>query len=186
MHGAGGTAQQGLELLVDEADGRPVILLAPQAAGKSWDLITQGRFGEDVEFLDECLAQIFDEYPVAEEQVAIGGFSDGASYALSVGLTNGQLFRSILAFSPGFAAPARFEEQPRVFLSHGTEDRVLPIEPCGRTVKRLLDSRDIAVHFHEFQGGHTVPRAIREAALEFMLQAGGTPAQKRPISDLHL
>lgn len=30
------------------------------------------------------------------------GFSDGASYALSLGLPNGNLFSHIVAFSPGF------------------------------------------------------------------------------------
>jgi phospholipase/carboxylesterase len=34
--------------------------------------------------------------------VALGGFSDGASYALSLDLTNGDLFASLIAFSPGF------------------------------------------------------------------------------------
>lgn len=33
--------------------------------------------------------------------VAIGGFSDGASCALSLGLVNGDLFTHVMAFSPG-------------------------------------------------------------------------------------
>ena len=33
------------------------------------------------------------------------GFSDGASYALSLGAANGDLFTHIAAFSPGFMRP---------------------------------------------------------------------------------
>jgi hypothetical protein len=52
-------------------------------------------------------------------RLAVGGFSDGTSYALSLGLTNGDLFSHVLAFSPGFAVPARRRGRPRLFLSHG-------------------------------------------------------------------
>jgi predicted esterase len=35
--------------------------------------------------------------------LAVSGFSDGASYALSIGPANGDLFTHVMAFSPGFA-----------------------------------------------------------------------------------
>ncbi len=47
-------------------------------------------------------------------RVGIGGFSDGASYALSLGLTNGDLFTHVLAFSPGFMRPASQVGRPKV------------------------------------------------------------------------
>lgn len=58
--------------------------------------------------------------------LAIGGFSDVASYALSVGITKGRLFTHVLGFSPGFMAPTHQPDSPRVFISHGTSDEVLP------------------------------------------------------------
>ena len=64
--------------------------------------------------------------------VTVCGFSDGASYALSIGLANGDLFGHVLAWSPGFVAPPEFVGRPRVFVSHGTDDRVLPIDRCSR------------------------------------------------------
>jgi phospholipase/carboxylesterase len=63
------------------------------------------------------------------------GFSDGASYALSLGLTNGDLFRHVIAFSPGFMAPAARRGEPPVFVSHITRDGVLPI---GVTSHRIV------------------------------------------------
>ena len=61
----------------------------------------------------------------------------GASYALSVGLTNGDLFSDILAFSPGFMAPAVRHGAPNIFISHGTQDTVLPIDRCSRRIRIL-------------------------------------------------
>ena len=51
-----------------------------------------GRYGSDIAFIDRALAQIFNRNAIDPSKVAIAGFSDGASYALSVGLTNGDLF----------------------------------------------------------------------------------------------
>ena len=36
-------------------------------------------------------------------RIAMAGFSDGASYSLSVGLANGDLFSAVFGFSPGLA-----------------------------------------------------------------------------------
>ena len=66
---------------------------------------------------------------------AVSGFSDGASYALSLGVANGDLFDSVIAFSPGVLAPRVSKGRPRFFVSRGTEDQVLPI---GRTSRRLV------------------------------------------------
>jgi predicted esterase len=77
-------------------------------------------------------------YAIDPARVAIGGFSDGASYALSLGLTNGDLFSHVLAFSPGFMAPAGQEGSPRIFVSHGTRDAVLPIDRCSRRIVPTL------------------------------------------------
>ena len=50
------------------------------------------------------------------------------SYALSIGITNSGLFREIIAFSPGFMAPAGEVDRPRIYISHGVHDQVLPID----------------------------------------------------------
>ncbi|GAB3936403.1 hypothetical protein GCM10027614_12850 [Micromonospora vulcania] len=102
LHGAGGNARQGLDLLSPVADAHHLLLLAPQAAASSWDLIA-GGFGVDVRRIDGLLSTVFDGYPVRD--VTFGGFSDGASYALSLGLANGDLVDRVVAFSP--ASPHR-------------------------------------------------------------------------------
>jgi predicted esterase len=166
LHGAGGDAQGGLFPLLDLADAAGIILVAPESRGRTWDVI-MGRYGLDVEFVDRALAQAFDRYTVDPAHLAVGGFSDGASYALSLGLTNGDLFSHVLAFSPGFMAPARREGAPRIFVSHGTRDEVLPIDMCSRRLVPALQRAGYQVRYEEFDGPHTVPPAISAEALDW-------------------
>ncbi len=168
LHGAGGRAAHGLALLHGLADAAGLVLLAPASRGRTWDVIL-GGFGPDVAALDAALAAAFARCAVDPGRVALGGFSDGASYALSLGLTNGDLFTHVLAFSPGFLAPARRVGAPRCYVSHGTRDAVLPIGPCSRRIVPRLERAGYAVRYREFDGPHTVPPAVaREAVAWFV------------------
>ena len=162
LHGAGGSARQGLRLMLTVAQSRRLLLVAPKSAAATWDLISSG-FGPDVRRLDQVLSEVLGGYPV--DRMSIGGFSDGASYALTLGVTNGDLFDSVLAFSPGFAAPTVTHGRPRVFISHGDEDRVLPIDRCSRPLVRRLRRSGYDVTYEEFHGAHEVPdHIVRQAS----------------------
>ncbi|MFI6781325.1 alpha/beta hydrolase [Micromonospora sp. NPDC050276] len=165
LHGAGGSGRQGLDLLFSVADAHHLLLVAPESSAASWDLIA-GGFGADVGRIDALLATIFDGYPVRD--VTFGGFSDGASYALSLGLANGDLVDAVLAFSPGFAAPPVTHGQPRIFISHGVDDRVLPIDVCSRRLVPHLRDRGYDVTYEEFPGGHDIPTPIRDSATTWL------------------
>jgi len=171
LHGAGATAQHGLDLLIGQADDAGLILVAPSSQRETWDLLL-GGYGPDVAWIDRVLAEVFQRLPVDPTRLAVGGFSDGASYALSLGLTNGDLFSHVLAFSPGFAAPARRRGRPRLFLSHGTRDRVLPIHACSRRLVPELRQTGYQVRYREFEGGHVIPPAIVLDAVAWL----GSPA----------
>jgi len=77
------------------------VIVAPDSRGRTWDAI-EGRMGPDVEFIDTALRSVFAHVRVNPARVAMAGFSDGASYALGLGLANGDLFSHVIAFSPGF------------------------------------------------------------------------------------
>jgi phospholipase/carboxylesterase len=167
LHGAGGDAQGGMSLLQAFADEFGLLLLAPASQSSTWDVIRSG-FGPDVTMIDQALAEVWSRYNVDRARIGIGGFSDGASYALSLGLTNGDLFSHVIAFSPGFMAPADQRGTPQVYISHGTHDDVLPIERCSRRLVPLLKRSDYDVVYHEFDGPHAVPASIaREATAWF-------------------
>ena len=133
-------------------------------------------YGVDVAFLDRALAQVFDRYDVDPARVVIGGFSDGASYALSLGLANGRLFRRILAFSPGFAVPPSFDGKPPVFVAHGEADQILPIESTSRRLVPGLRRRGYEVTYVEFRDDHRVRDDVVEEAFAWM----GSPLRRSP------
>ncbi|MBA2246096.1 MAG: phospholipase [Gemmatimonadetes bacterium] len=170
FHGAGGHAEHGLGPLLELADAAGLILLAPASRGSTWDVILR-EYGPDVEVVERALATVFGHYAVDPVGVAVGGFSDGASYALSLGITNGDLFTHVLAFSPGFMAPAAQHGAPRVFISHGTCDTGLPIERCSRRLAPALERAGYDMRYVEFEGGHTVPREVADEAVEWFLAA---------------
>ena len=167
FHGARSSARAGLRLL----DASGAVLLAPQSSGSTWDVIERG-FGPDVKRLDGALASVFATCPIDPERVAFGGFSDGASYALSLGLCNGDLVTHILAFSPGYVVAPEPLGRPRIFVTHGIADAVLPIDRCGRTVVSRLRGAGYDVTYEEFDGGHVVAHA-REAVEWFSADRAG-------------
>jgi predicted esterase len=113
---------------------------------------------------------VFAGHPVG--RVAVGGFSDGASYALAIGLANGDLADAVVAFSPGFLAPPVTVGRPRVWVAHGTADRVLPVDACGRRVVRALAREGYPVTYEEFDGGHVVRPGDVTTAVSWWLAPG--------------
>ena len=166
FHGAGGSAQDTLHRVQEQVSAAGALLLAPTSLGSTWDLLT-GGLGRDVAALDAALEQVFATYAVG--RVAFGGFSDGGSYALSLGLAHGDLVEAVLASSPGFAAPPDQVGSPRVWISHGSTDTVLPVARCGRRVAGVLSDGGYDVTYQEFDGGHVVPPHLLVASLRWWL-----------------
>ena len=117
-----------------------MILLSPQSQSSSWDVI-RGGYGPDVQTMDKALRSVFERYTIDPKRCSIGGFSDGASYALSVGTTNGDLFTHVVAFSPGFMRPG-YLVYPLTYMAHVSQTFLVFVfaYPC----KYIL----VLCHFH--------------------------------------
>jgi predicted esterase len=164
LHGAGGTARHRIDPLTPLAERRGIVLVGIDSLGSTWDLLQHG-YGEDVARIDRALEFAFDHCAIDGDRVAIEGFSDGASYALSLGLTNGDLFRWIFAFSPGFMAPYTLRGRPHVYVTHGLFDPTLPVRCSRENIVPKLRGNGYEVEYREFKGFHMVPGwAIRRAA----------------------
>jgi len=169
LHGATGSGEGVLRRLAPALEHTPIAVLAPSSRDGTWDAI-RGGFGPDVAAIDRALAKVFDTVAVDPARLALGGFSDGATYALSLGLVNGDLFGRVVAFSPGFVVDGAPHGRPRFFVSHGTADRILPIDRCSRVIVPDLNRRGYDVTFREFDGGHQVPPDIAADALRWMAE----------------
>ncbi|HEY8259516.1 MAG TPA: alpha/beta fold hydrolase [Gemmatimonadales bacterium] len=177
LHGAGGSSTRAIRFLSDLSDQAGFLVLCPDSRGSTWDAIT-GEFGPDVEFIDRALAQTFSRCGVDRRRLAVAGFSDGATYALALARANGDLFTHAIAFSPGFLLPVDAHGLPRLFISHGVNDQVLPIDRASRAMVPELRAAAYRVAYREFDGGHGVPPAIARKAVEWYLDASNFPTSR--------
>ena len=97
----------------------------------------------------------------------MAGFSDGASYGLSLGLGNGDVFSRFMAFSPGVVTPQEVRGKPRIFISHGTRDRVMSIDDTSRRIVPRLKEWEYDVTYREYDGGHRARLAIVREAFDW-------------------
>lgn len=164
LHGATQSAEDMLDYLGKIPEETGVAILSVNSRQETWDAI-RGSFGRDVDFINHALERAYDQAAIDPDHLAIGGFSDGASYALSLGLINGDLFNRVIAFSPGFVIDGPPHGTPRFFISHGTDDPILPIDRCSRRIVADLKDKSYDVVFREFPGGHEVPETVAKEAL---------------------
>ncbi|HEU4934736.1 MAG TPA: PHB depolymerase family esterase [Pyrinomonadaceae bacterium] len=165
LHGATQRADDMFWYLGSAHEEAGVAVLAPNSIETTWDAIGSRAFGEDVYALDQLLERVFETTAIDPARVSVGGFSDGATYALSLGLINGDFFKSIVAFSPGFVINGDAHGKPPIFISHGTNDRILPIDGCGRRIAGELKGKGYDVTFREFDGDHEIPADVAREGL---------------------
>lgn len=183
LYGAGGRASDVLESFRADADRDGFILLIPTSAQGTWDMIedlksrigiemnVQPRYGKDLKAIDSALADLFGKVAIDRQHVGIMGFSDGATYALSVGTANPALFTNVIAFSPGPAFPSTFDPSQKIFISHGESDPVLPYSNTRGNVAKLRVKK-MSVEFVKFAGKHEVPKQIHARAMAFFRGEG--------------
>lgn len=173
LHGATMRPESQLALFREMAEEKGIALLAVKSLDYTWDAI-RADYGPDIAFIDRALQEAFARVRVDPARLAVEGFSDGASYGLALALSNGDLFSHVMAFSAGFLPRIERHGSPRLFVSHGTADRILPIDQSGRRVVARLRAAGYRVAYREFEGPHTVPKDIAAAAVEWLL--GARPA----------
>ena len=178
LHGSGGHAHHGLEVLQHLSEEAGLILVGPASLDYSWDAIL-GRHGP-VDVVNGVLDHVFAQYSVDPGHIAIAGFSDGASCALSLGLANGDLFTHVIAFSPGFVQLSEEIGRPHVLISHGTRDEVQPVGACSRRIMAQLERMDSEVEYVEFEGGHRIPPEVARYAVDWFMESSRSSREQHP------
>lgn len=163
LHGAGRQDEmlvRGLERF-DEAEERQALFLVPRSVAPTWDLIVGGA-RTDLDFLEYAYDLIYRRYPVDAFRQALVGYSDGASYALSVGLSNPGLFSAVMAWAAGFCVldpegKQSAEPAPRLYLEYGTHDELFPFEQIALPMKENLEKAGYDLTFSVDEGGRHWP-----------------------------
>ena len=169
LHGAGNTGR-GVSYTFPLADEFGVVVLAPDSRDEAtWDLLLTG-YGPDVEFIGAALKHTFRSCNIDRTRTVLAGHSDGASYALSLGLGTGDTFGHVIAFSPGVMKPAEIHGKPHIFISHGISDPIMPIDVTSRRFVARLKNLGYDVTYREYEGRHGVTQPIVREAFEWFLR----------------
>lgn len=200
LHGAGHRQADMVEHFEAEADARGIVLLAPDSRGVTWDtvLLAEEPLSEDsplinshshrftasgdarrVEAAISALAKI---EPVDRARTVLAGFSDGATFALAMGMSRAHPFEAVIAWSPGIAIRTDDAARGRrVYISHGRQDPMLKFDvTCGDIVP-LIESEGAVVTFLPFDGGHDAPVWVKDTFLDAVFgRVAGTQARPLP------
>ena len=184
FHGAGMKASDFLEGMRQEADQCGCAMLAIQSEGPTWDLTrslaealrkarkdaSDVQFGSDADRVERGIAEMLGRSAIDRTRIVPVGFSDGASYALSLALANPRLFRSTVAIAPGFVIPpSRQDLTQNIFIAHGRTDKILPFDDARLAVAAPLQQAGYRISFHAFDGGHHIDRQVLHAGIRHAL-----------------
>lgn len=137
---------------VDFSSGKPVI--NRKQADRSRNVLLQ------------FITQMKQQYQFDSKQIYLCGFSQGAIMAYSLGLTRPDLIKGIAVMSgrlldetKSFVASDEKLKDLAVFISHATEDDVLPVQ-YAREGLEYLQTRHIDPTYKEYPGGHTISKEM--------------------------
>ena len=174
LHGAGRQDELLVRAYREEPARRDAVFFVPRSSAPTWDLLV-GEDRTDLDFLEHAYAEIYRRVPVDHARQALIGYSDGASYALAIGLSNPRLFAAIMGWAAGFVVfdPNGItpeDRKPRILLEHGTQDPVFPFEVVAARNCAILRHLGYDVELRVDEGGiHWPSRAFQPAALDWFL-----------------
>jgi predicted esterase len=172
LHGNGSGAQFwediGIGNLVDDLG---IVVVAPDSRYTSWDFLQAGvhGYGPDPTFINIALAYTFLRCNINPARIAMGGFSDGGTEALGLGVANGGLFTHVMGYSPSTLFAPFTQGKPKVFLSHGNVDSVIPFENTKLQIGPRMVGAGYDVTFVEFNGNHGIPGSIARQSFDWLL-----------------
>jgi len=165
LHGAGGSGNVSANM-TSLADEFGFIVLAPDSREWTWDAIL-GQYGPDVEYLQRAMKQTLSRYAIDKARIWLGGFSDGASYSLSLGISFGDVFKKIYAGAPGVMQPIEANGKPPIFISHGRQDPTMPIDETSRKFVPRLKALGYEITYKEYDGRHQLPPETLREVIEW-------------------
>lgn len=167
LHGYSGGAES-VRYTFPLAEEFGVIVIAPESRDVTWGASVPG-FDVDVRYIGAAFRYVTDVLDIDPDYVALGGQSDGATYALAMGLAYGSTFNHLMIFAEGMMAPLRKQGKPKIFIAHGINDEQMPIDRTSRRMVPDLKADGYDVTYREHEGGHGTPAAIIREGFQWFL-----------------
>ena len=170
LHGSSGHGADFLWNWLKEARSRGFLLLCPTSSEQTWSL---ENVREDLFKILTAINNLSEISSINSQKVLITGMSDGATFSMLAGLRKSTPFTHIAPFSGMMPASlARMSDDTLatdrpVFLVHGTEDRIFPVETAFLT-KSELETLKFEVVLKTKNGlGHTYARDEHDSLLNW-------------------
>ena len=170
LHGFSGWGdnQRSLFALAEELG---FFVITPESRDITWGKEAPG-FDQDVKYIGAAFRHVGGIANIDFDRVALGGVSDGAGYALTMGLAYGNTFNHLIVLAGGgLLEPIRRQGQPKIFIAHGVKDATFPIDKSGRKNEAQLKKEGYDVTYREHAGGHGTPREIVRESIEWFLRS---------------
>lgn len=122
----------------------------------------------------ESILNISNQYNLTENETHLAGFSQGGILSYALALNNPQLFSKVAILSAypeekiltNTSKDKKQLEKLRLFISHGTEDAVIPLE-WGRKAADYLYHKGCFFSFREYMSGHGINQKNYMDLMEF-------------------
>jgi len=144
--------------------------LAARAQGKTEELMRE--IPDGLASVNKAVNALLDEVQtaldVADDQLYLGGFSQGAMVALDVALRSERplaglaLMSGTLICADEWGPLMERRKGLRCVLSHGQEDPILPFE-VSEVLRDRLTAAGLDVRWTPFRGGHEIPPPVLDA-----------------------
>ena len=153
-------------------------LAQDRAAGRVRDLsqdIPKG-LGPVRETMLNFLKEIEQKFDADPKKTVLGGFSQGAMLSCDLLLHTDRPYAGLVQLSGNILAqPIWGPLLPKrkglpVFQSHGVQDEILPYVGAER-LRDTLAHAGLSVEWHNFRGGHEIPKSVLRALSVFLVGA---------------
>ncbi len=145
--------------------------------GYAWTTIGPGSSPDEAARAEAMLEALIEEvgqrYGVGEGRMVLGGFSQGGMMTYRYGMPNPELFAGLVVLSGGVNGQDELRDrlpvhrdQP-IFISHGTEDGVIPVEEARRSL-RFLKEEGYTPEYREYAIGHEIDQEVVQDLREWI------------------
>ncbi|MFN9176656.1 MAG: alpha/beta hydrolase [Synechocystis sp.] len=145
--------------------------------GRAWYNLESPNFdglAESRQALQDYLLTLATRTQIPLANTVLGGFSQGGAMSLDVGLT--LPIAGIFALSGylHFQPESSDLSPPPIFMTHGTQDQVVPIA-MARQAQEALKSVGATVEYQEFAMGHEIPPPVLGRLQQFLKGIASPP-----------
>ena len=143
--------------------------------------INEPQEAESRALVAQTIQSASEQLGIPPERVVVGGFSQGGIMALSLLLSRPELMRAALVWHSRLLAqivphiaPADAFHGKHLWLSHGTQDNVIPLA-AAQSIRRQVQTLPLRLSYEEFNSAHEI-RPAELAHTVTWLQALSTTA----------